>query len=237
MMKMLAIDTSTHVLGIALADEQKILGEYTTNIKKNHSVRLMPAVQSLMKESGVVPDDLEAIAVTTGPGSYTGVRIGVTTAKSMAWALNIPLYPVSTLQVFAQNGLGFPGLVSPLIDARRNQVYTAAFSGSTGENTVVRQKKDQIILLPEWLEGLAQTQEQILFVGEDTKTRQELIQEQLGSRAVFADWMGQTIRPAEIIRVARTTGTAREAHEVVPEYAQLAEAEKNWQKAQSGRSE
>lgn len=236
-MKMLAIDTSTHVLGIALADEQKILGEYTTNIKKNHSVRLMPAVESLMKESGVAPDDLDAIAVTTGPGSYTGVRIGVTTAKSMAWALNIPLYPVSTLQVFAQNGLGFPGLVSPLIDARRNQVYTAAFSGSAGENAVGRQMKDQIILLPEWLEVLGQTQEQILFVGEDTGSRQAQIQERLGSRAVFADWMGQTIRPAEIIRVARIAGEARGAHAVVPEYAQLAEAEKNWQKAQSGRSE
>lgn len=236
-MKMLAIDTSTHVLGIALADEKKILGEYTTNIKKNHSVRLMPAVESLMKESGVAPDELEAIAVTTGPGSYTGVRIGVTTAKSMAWALNIPLYPVSTLQVFAQNGLGFPGLISPLIDARRNQVYTAAFSGNTGKNVVARQMKDQIILLPEWLEALGQMQEQILFVGEDTGPRQELIQERLGSRAVFADWMGQTIRPAEIIRVARADGEARDAHTVVPEYAQLAEAEKNWQKAQSGRSE
>ncbi|SDX00847.1 tRNA threonylcarbamoyladenosine biosynthesis protein TsaB [Marinococcus luteus] len=236
-MKMLAIDTSTHVLGIALADEQKILGEYTTNIKKNHSVRLMPAVESLMKESGVVPEELDAIAVTTGPGSYTGVRIGVTTAKSMAWALNIPLYPVSTLQVFAQNGLGFPGLVSPLIDARRNQVYTAAFSGSTEQNAVTRQMKDQIILLPEWLKVLEQTQEKILFVGEDTGSRQEQIRERLGSRAVFADWMGQTIRPAEIIRVARTAGEARDAHTVVPEYAQLAEAEKNWQKAQSGRSE
>lgn len=236
-MKMLAIDTSTHVLGIALADEQKILGEYTTNIKKNHSVRLMPAVESLMKESGLAPDDLDAIAVTTGPGSYTGVRIGVTTAKSMAWALNIPLYPVSTLQVFAQNGLGFPGLVSPLIDARRNQVYTAAFSGSSGENAVARQIKDQIILLPDWLETLEQMKKQILFVGEDTASRQELIQERLGSRAAFADWTAQTIRPAEIIRVARIAGKAMDAHAVVPEYAQLAEAEKNWQKAQSGRSE
>ncbi|GEK60242.1 tRNA (adenosine(37)-N6)-threonylcarbamoyltransferase complex dimerization subunit type 1 TsaB [Marinococcus halophilus] len=236
-MKMLAIDTSTHVLGIALADEQKILGEYTTNIRKNHSIRLMPAVESLMKESGTAPGDLEAIAVTTGPGSYTGVRIGVTTAKSMAWALNIPLYPVSTLQMFAQNGLGFPGLVSPLIDARRNQVYTAVFSGETTKNIVERQADDQIILLSEWLGMLDQRQENVLFVGEDTDTRRPLIQEQLGSRAVFADWAEQTPRPAEIIRVARTIGEPREAHAVVPEYAQLAEAEKNWQKTQSGRSE
>ena len=91
MSKTLAIDTSSFVMGLAVTDGDVTLGEVTTNIKKNHSIRLMPAIDVLMKEVGVKAKELEQIVVAVGPGSYTGVRIGVTTAKTLAWSLQIPV--------------------------------------------------------------------------------------------------------------------------------------------------
>ncbi|GAE48338.1 inactive homolog of metal-dependent proteases [Mesobacillus boroniphilus JCM 21738] len=98
-MKVLSIDTSNYVLGIGLLDGETVLGEYISNIKKNHSVRVMPAIQTLMEECNIKPGDLSKIVVAEGPGSYTGVRIGVTIAKTMAWTLKISLSGVSSLRL------------------------------------------------------------------------------------------------------------------------------------------
>jgi tRNA threonylcarbamoyladenosine biosynthesis protein TsaB len=95
-MKVLAIDTSNLIMGIAVLDNGKVLGEYITNLKKNHSIRVMPAIEELMKETGVKPAELDRIVVAKGPGSYTGVRIGVTIAKTLAWTLKKELVGVSS---------------------------------------------------------------------------------------------------------------------------------------------
>src|SRR5699024_3341921 len=110
-MNILAMDTSHHVMGVALLQEDKIIGEITTNLAKNHSVRLMPAVEQLMKEVAMKPEDLDKIVVAKGPGSYTGVRIALSTAKSMAWALDIPIVGVSSLEVLAYQGRLFQGYI------------------------------------------------------------------------------------------------------------------------------
>src|SRR5574342_1006942 len=127
-MTVLAIDTSNYALGVALLEENQVLGEYITNLKKNHSVRIMPAIQTLMKDCERVPADLTKIVVAEGPGSYTGVRIGVTIAKTLAWTLNIPMSGVSSLEVAAASaGRYFDGYVSPFFDARRGQIYTGLY--------------------------------------------------------------------------------------------------------------
>lgn len=110
-MKILAIDTSTLVLGVAVLEEGSLLGEVTTNLRKNHSVRLMPTIARLLEELELKVEDLDGVAVAAGPGSYTGIRIGFTTAKTIAWSRQIPLVPVSSLAALAMNGYRFPGKV------------------------------------------------------------------------------------------------------------------------------
>ena len=127
-MNVLAIDTSNYSLGIALVNQEQVIGEYITNMKKNHSIRVMPAIEKLMQDCEMKPTDVEKIVVAKGPGSYTGVRIGVTIAKTLAWTLNIPLVGISSLEALAAGaGRYFDGCISPLFDARRGQIYTGLY--------------------------------------------------------------------------------------------------------------
>src|SRR3954451_165141 len=163
-MTILAIDTSNYALGVALLEENQVLGEYITNLKKNHSVRIMPAIQTLMKDCERVPADLTKIVVAKGPGSYTGVRIGVTIAKTLAWTLNIPLVGISSLEALAAGvARHFDGVVSPLFDARRGQIYTGLYQFKDGQ--LVSVIEDQILLSIDWAEQLQTYNEKILFVG------------------------------------------------------------------------
>src|SRR5690625_7544824 len=96
-MKTLVINTTDQILGVALLENEEVIGEYVTNIRQGHAERLMPAIVQLMTDVRWTPEDIEKIVVAKGPGSYTGVRIGLTTAKSLAWALNIPIIGVSSI--------------------------------------------------------------------------------------------------------------------------------------------
>ncbi|SDI26437.1 tRNA threonylcarbamoyladenosine biosynthesis protein TsaB [Alteribacillus persepolensis] len=232
-MKMLAIDTSTHVMSVGVGEDNKLLGEYTTNFKKNHSVRLMPAIDHLLQELNIQPADLDGIAVAKGPGSYTGVRIGITTAKSMAWALNIPVYAVSSLAVLAQNAKYFSGFISPFMDARRGQVYTGLYKADNGVVQLV--EKDRIILLDDWLRLLKDKDKPVLFLGQDWDMHEHSIKEALQDKAWNGDFSSATPRTGELLQLAYTQGAPLSAHEVVPEYTQLTEAEKKWQAANKGK--
>jgi tRNA threonylcarbamoyladenosine biosynthesis protein TsaB len=224
-MKVLAIDTSNYTMGVALLDGNTVIGEIITNLKKNHSVRLMPAVEQIMKECGVKPNELEKIVVASGPGSYTGVRIGVTAAKTMAWALNIPIAGVSSLEVLAANGSYFSGCICPLFDARRQQIYTGLY---TYEHEKLKNvKEDRIILIEEWLNQLKGRDEQILFVGNDVSIHKEMIREMLGEQAVFCTVSQYNPRPSELALLGLEK-EAQPVHAFVPNYIRLAEAEANW---------
>ena len=178
-MNVLAIDTSNYSLGIALINEDQVIGEYMTNMKKNHSIRVMPAIEKLMGDCEMVPGDIEKIVVAKGPGSYTGVRIGVTIAKTLSWTLNIPLVGVSSLEVLAAGvGRYFNGYVSPLFDARRGQIYTGLYQYQNGLLKSVI--KDQIILSKNWAEQLSPLEGQILFIGSDIDIHQDTLKESLG---------------------------------------------------------
>src|SRR5699024_4891214 len=116
-MNTLAIDTSNQSLGLAIMQDEELIAELITNIKKDHSSQLMPQIVSLMESVDMTPDKLQKIVVADGPGSYTGTRIGITTAKTMAWALDIPIDTVSSLAALAYNGRFFEGSICPLFDA------------------------------------------------------------------------------------------------------------------------
>ncbi len=131
-MKTLAIDTSNQTLAVAVVDGQEVLGQSQTMAIKNHSTALMPAIDGLMQAVGMAPKELEQIVVAKGPGSYTGLRIGVTTAKTLAQTLNIPLIGVSSLKAVAANCVGVSQVIVPLFDARRQNVYAGAYQWHNG---------------------------------------------------------------------------------------------------------
>ena len=231
-MKVLAIDTSTYVLGVALVDNDKVVGELITNIKKNHSLRAMPAVEQLMKECGITPKELDRIVVANGPGSYTGVRIGVTIAKTLAWSLNIPIVGISSLHLLAANGRYFQGVICPIMDARRGQVFTGLYEWDN--NRLVTNKEDINILLTDWLEEINLLNKKVLFVGEDVDKFKDVISEKLGENAHFASWVQHNGRPSELCRLGMELEPT-ETHHLVPNYTRLAEAEAKWLEENKGR--
>lgn len=126
-MKILAMDTSNATLAVAVHEDHQLLGQIQTTVNKNHSISLMPAIDQLMQMVNVKPTDLDRIVVAQGPGSYTGLRIGVTTAKTLADTLNIDLVGVSSLKVLAANCVNISEIIVPIFDARRKNVYAQAF--------------------------------------------------------------------------------------------------------------
>lgn len=224
-MKVLAIDTSNFTLGIALIDDTQVIGEYTTNLKKNHSVRVMPAIETLLRDCDTSPKELTKIVVAQGPGSYTGVRIGVTIAKTLAWTLKIPLSAVSSLEVLAANGRYFNGLVSPLFDARRGQIYTGLYEMENNVlNTVM---EDCNILSSEWAIRLKELKRPVLFVGQDVEIHREAITKVLGNLAAFSPVQLFNSRPSELAFIGLNKNEV-DIHQFVPNYIRMAEAEAKW---------
>ncbi|MFL6555884.1 MAG: tRNA (adenosine(37)-N6)-threonylcarbamoyltransferase complex dimerization subunit type 1 TsaB [Bacillus sp. (in: firmicutes)] len=228
-MTILAIDTSNYTLGVALLEENQVLGEYITNLKKNHSVRIMPAIETLLKDCERVPADLTKIIVAKGPGSYTGVRIGVTIAKSLAWTLNIPLVGVSSLEILA-SGVSryFDGYVSPIFDARRGQVYTGLYHYQNSH--LLTAKEDRLVMLADWTETLKEAGKSVLFIGNDLPLHQATIEANLGSQASFAAITEHNPRPSELALLGREK-PGEDIHSFVPNYIRLAEAEAKWLEA------
>lgn len=225
-MKSLAIDTSNYPLGISIIDENQVIGEYITNLKKNHSIRVMPAIEALMKECDIKPADLTKIVVAEGPGSYTGVRIGVTIAKTLAWTLQIPLVGVSSLEVLAASvGRYFNGFVSPLFDARRGQIYTGLYRYE--EAKLITVEADRLVMAQDWVKQLKQENTPVLFIGNDLPLHQDIIETELGELASFASKTELNPRPAELAYLGADR-PAQDVHTFVPNYIRLAEAEANW---------
>ncbi len=217
-MKLLAFDTSSQALSVALTEDDTLLGKIDLNIKKNHSLTLMPAIDFLMTNAGLQPEDLDRIAVAQGPGSYTGLRIAVTTAKTLASTLNIDLVGVSSLAAIAAN-VDVAGKVVPLIDARRQNVYAGIYENGLSVS------QEQHIELDKLMETL-KTEETLTFTGELANFR-ELIAQTL-PQAKFVENAERRLPNA--YQIARL-GAGYEPVNVdtfVPEYLKKVEAEEKW---------
>ncbi len=217
-MKLLAFDTSSQALSVALTEDDTLLGKIDLNIKKNHSITLMPAIDFLMTNAGLQPEDLDRIAVAQGPGSYTGLRIAVTTAKTLASTLNIDLVGVSSLAAIAAN-VDVAGKVVPLIDARRQNVYAGIYENGLSVS------QEQHIELDTLMETL-KTEETLTFTGELANFR-ELIAQTL-PQAKFVENAERRLPNA--YQIARL-GAGYEPVNVdtfVPEYLKKVEAEEKW---------
>jgi len=228
-MNILAMDTSNQVMGVAILKDEQIIGEMTTNLAKNHSVRLMPAVDQLMKEVGMKPEELDKIAVAKGPGSYTGVRIALSSAKSMAWALNIPVVGVSSLEVLAYQGRFFNGYICPFFDARRGLIYSGVYQWIQNELVSVYEEKN--VLMEDLLIKLKGEDQPVLFLSPDISLHEEAIKEQLEELAIIPEGPYHLANPGHL-GLAGLKLKPDSAHTLTPNYLRLAEAEANWLKEQ-----
>lgn len=142
-MKILALDSSAIVASVAVCEDETLLAECTLNNGNTHSETLLPTVEFLLNQLKLRPTDMDLFAVSSGPGSFTGVRIGVSTIKGLAFGTGIPCLGVSTLEALAENLRGFDGLICPVMNARRKQVYTALFRAEGGK--IIRLTDDAAI--------------------------------------------------------------------------------------------
>ena len=163
-MKILALDTTAKTATAAVLEDEKLLGIYTVNTENTHSETLLPMIKSLLSSLSLDVQAIDAFAVSIGPGSFTGVRIGAATLKGLAFGRNKPCVGVSTLKALASNLSGMSGIVCPVMNARRNQVYNAIYRACG--KTLTELTADRAIGVPE-LEGeLASFKEPIYLVGD-----------------------------------------------------------------------
>ena len=163
-MLILAFETSAKAASVALLEEGKLLGESYQNTGMTHSQTLMVMAQDVLKTAGKTAADVTAVAVAEGPGSFTGVRIGVAAAKGFAWGGKLPCYGVSTLEAMAESFGAWQGYVCPCMDARRSQVYNALFYVNHGE--IQRIQPDRAIALADLGEELKKLSEPVFLVGD-----------------------------------------------------------------------
>lgn len=214
-MKILAFDTSNQPLSVALLEEGKIVSEMTLTVKKNHSISLMPTIDFLVAQAGWHPSDLERIVVAQGPGSYTGLRVAVATAKTLAYSLGIDLVGLSSLQALCD--IDASGLVIPLIDARRQNVYVGFYEDG---KLVSPERHASLVEILDF----AKTYPEVIFVGEAGKFRQE-IEAALPQAKII-----ETLPSAGLLGSLGQSLPAVDIHAFVPNYLKRVEAEANWLK-------
>jgi len=180
-MKVLGIDTSTRCGSVGLIDEDEVLVEHLLNIPITHSERLLRAIELALSEAGVAIGDLDGWAISLGPGSFTGLRIGVSTIKGLAFATRKPVAGVSTLDVLASQISPTPHLVCPILDARKGEVYTAFYRYHEGRYPV-RQSAYHAARPEDLAKSI---EEKTIFVGDGVKTYGDYLRESLPGLALF----------------------------------------------------
>ncbi len=181
-MKLLAIETSTRLGGLALVDDETgLLGEIRFNLNVSHSERIMSNLDFLLKSTGLLPANLDAIAVSVGPGSFTGLRVGISTAKGLAFQTGVSIIAVSTLEALA-SALSYSELqICPMIYARKNEIFTAIYKADKGKLSL---KLEESAMSPEDL--IALITEPTIFLGNGLTTYIDLLKEKLGNMCYIA---------------------------------------------------
>lgn len=223
-MIILALDTSGPSAGVAVMRETELVYEATVINALTHSVNIMPMAEEALLRSGLAIGDVSLFAAVVGPGSFTGVRIGVATVKAMAQALNIPCIGVNALEALAR-GLGqAPCLVCPIRDARVSQVYGAAFRDGR------RVMDDKVLKLPEYLDTIRSLDETFCFVGDGVWPLRGEITGLLGDKASFAPGHLNQLKAGAVASIAwEHRDRAGDAHALLPLYLRAPQAERERQ--------
>ena len=225
-MKILAFDTSAKTASVAACDGGNILGVSNIDNGLTQSELVLPMAEALLSQLKLSFADVELYAVTVGPGSFTGVRIGVSTVKGLAFGRDIPCAPVSTLEALAENAAGLAGLIVPCMDARRGQFYTATFA-ATAEG-ISRMTPDRAISAEELAEELRSYEGDIYITGDGYDVAHKLLTS-LGVKLAVTPYLLRSQNAVSIARVAEKMheqGLCVSERELAPTYLRLPQAER-----------
>lgn len=226
-MKILAVDSSGLVASVAILEDYNLIAEYTLNYKKTHSQTLLPMVDEIVKMTETDINTIDAIAVAKGPGSFTGLRIGTATVKGLGLALGKPIIGIPTVEGLAMNLYNTKGLICPLMDARRNQVYTGIYRFQNNQLLIV---KDQVAVgIEEIIDALNIIGEEVIFLGDGVPVYEEIIEKRAMVPCSFAPAHVNRQRAGAIAVRAVSyleKGEFVDASVFVPEYLRLSQAER-----------
>ena len=226
-MKILGLDSSGIVASVAIVEDDVLIAEYTVNYKKTHSQTLLPMLDEIAKMTELDLNSIDAIAVAAGPGSFTGLRIGSATAKGLGLALKKPLIAIPTVEGLAYNLYDIPGLICPIMDARRKQVYTGIYRFTDHQLEVV---EDQMAVpMQNMIEKLNQRGEAVTFLGDGVPVFRELIAEKMTVPYSFAPAHVNKQRAAAIAALGEIyyrQGKTETAMEHIPDYLRVSQAER-----------
>lgn len=221
-MKILGIDTSTSAASVALMDDHQLIGEMTLNDKKTHSQKLMLLIEKLLKMTDHTMQDLDAIAVGIGPGSFTGLRIGVTTAKGLAHGTGLPVIEVSSLEALSNNVFA-PHPVCAMMDARRDTVFTKLYGPDTFEEEQLH--IDEVL-------AHCNHYTQVAFVGDGAIKHHDKIVAVLGEKAVFAPRHLNIMSAGSLCEIAFNVIEKKSYDEVHVTYLRKTQAEREYDEKQ-----
>lgn len=226
-MKILAIDTSNHPMSVALVENDQLLATTTLNMVRNHSIFLLPAIDDLFQKVQWQPQDLDRIVVAQGPGSYTGIRIAVTSAKVLADTLKIELVGISSLKTVAANvNPGTNALIVPFFDARRGNVFAGAYQWKDGQ--LISVLNDQHLSMQDLLEQLVKFEKPVLLAGELT----DRLKKQLTAVPKQMQFLPSAFAIPSTYQLALLGAKETPVQDIddfVPQYLRITEAEAVWQ--------
>ena len=225
-MLILAFETSAKAVGVALHDGTSLLAESYQNTGLTHSQTLMVMAEDVLKQCGKLAADVEAVAVAEGPGSFTGVRIGVAAAKGFAWGKEIPCYGISTLEAMAESLGAFDGYVCPCMDARRSQVYNALFLAEHGKLT--RVAEDRAVALADLKEELKNLPKSVFLVGDGANLCYNTLKEEVSNLVLPPEHRihQRAVGVAILAQRMADAGLAPSGGELTPNYLRLSQAER-----------
>ena len=225
-MLILAFETSAKAASVALMEGSKLLGEAYHNTGLTHSQTLMVMAEDLLKQCGKTVADVTAVAVAEGPGSFTGVRIGVAAAKGFAWGGELPCYGVSTLEAMAEHLGIYQGYVCPCMDARRSQVYNALFYVNQGKLTRIRE--DRAIALSELGEELKPLSEPVFLVGDGSNLTYHTLSQEIPNLVLPPEHrMHQRATGVALLAAKKiAAGDPGDGNALTPNYLRLSQAER-----------
>ena len=226
-MLIMALDSSGVTATAAIATPEKIIAEYSVNNKLTHSQTLLPMLEEIRRMAGLEMKDVDAVALTGGPGSFTGLRIGSATAKGIALALQIPVISVPTLEAMAWNLIGREGLICPMMDARRKQVYTAVFEYADGGMKPV--KVQDALAVEEMTAFLNETGRSVILLGDGADAYRSYLEENLTVPHFFAPphLNAQRAGAVAVCAIGKfKAGQVCSAAQHRPEYLRVSQAER-----------
>jgi tRNA threonylcarbamoyladenosine biosynthesis protein TsaB len=222
-MRVLGIETSTISGSVAILDNDRVLGELSLNVGPVHSEKLLPIIDWLLNEADIDKKGIEAVSVSIGPGSFTALRIGISTAKALAFSLKIPIVGVSSLEVLAANLIFTPFTICSIIDARKKEVFVGFFRSYDGR---LERVSDDMLIAPKTIPDIIE--EKTIFVGDGSTLYQDFINAALGELALFCPSPLNMPRAAccALLGVQRLKkGYKDDLLNLVPRYLRRADAE------------